>query len=125
MALSYSFSTAVMDRAKASLEPSKRPLTNHSPHHLSSNMGIEGSQLLELHPSLPKQLFYVFFNKVNDIAVGVPGVNTAATPAFFKPGISASGITPPPITRTSPMPFFFQKFNNFREQCIVSTGKKR
>ena len=109
MALSYSFSTAVMDRAKASREPSKSSLTKST--RLTTYLRIweqRGANYAVVLLSCPVNYLTFSLMNLTISPVGVPGVNTSATPAFFKPGISASGITPPPITSTSPMPFSFK-----------------
>ena len=56
--------------------------------------------------------------KSTTLVVGVPGVNTSAMPAAFSPAISASGITPPPITRTSFMPFSFNSSTTFGNKVL-------
>ena len=63
------------------------------------------------------QAFTFALMKSTTSEVGVPGVNTSATPASLRAGMSPSGITPPPMISTSFMPFSRTRFTTFGKRC--------
>ena len=60
-------------------------------------------------PAIRLDQFFRTFSRIKPTMslVSVPGPKMAAMPASFKGGMSSSGMMPPPITRTSLMPFSF------------------
>ena len=123
-ALSYSFSTAVIAFANAKREWFNTPSTIFNDHTalLRSNKNCIMQAGTSPACKIFENLNYFTLALMNStmLPVGVPGVNTSAMPAAFKPGMSASGITPPPITRTSVKPFSFSSSTTFGKRVLCA-----